>query len=88
MSDQNSTNSAIPVKKPVFVERLVYILALLLVLSWSHKRDTCYSGLGQSVERSHGQRVFQNTALPDRVVFPDHLLLDDAGCCIEKVYVA
>ena len=32
MSDQNSTNSAIPVEKPVFVERLVYILALLLVL--------------------------------------------------------
>ena len=32
MSDQNSSNSQIPFEKPVIVEQLVYILALLLVL--------------------------------------------------------
>jgi len=88
MSDQNSTNSAIPVKKTCFCRTTCLHFGTSACSAWSHKRDTCYSGLGQSVERSHRERVLQDTSVPHGMAVSDHILLDDADRSIETFNVA
>jgi len=70
MSDQNSTNSAIPVKKPVFVERLVYILALLLVLLGLINVTPAIPGWDNLWKDLTGNEFFRIRRFPTEWLFP------------------
>lgn len=63
-------------------------LGLTLSVAGIDKRDPRDPRLGQSLERPHRQRIFPYSPLPDRMVVPDHFLLDDANRCFETLYVA
>ena len=70
MSDQNSTNSAIPVEKPVFVERLVYILALLLVLLGLVNVTPAIPGWDNLWKDLTGNEFFRIRRFPTEWLFP------------------
>ena len=70
MSDQNSTNSTIPVEKPVFVERLVYILALLLVLLGLVNVTPAIPGWDNLWKDLTGNEFFRIRRFPTEWLFP------------------
>ena len=70
MSDQNSSNSTVPLEKPVFVERLVYILALLLVLLGLVNVTPAIPGWDNLWKDLTGNDFFRIRRFPTEWLFP------------------
>ena len=70
MSDQNSSNSQIPFEKPVIVEQLVYILALLLVLLGLVNVTPAIPGWDNLWKDLTGNEFFRIRRFPTEWLFP------------------
>jgi len=70
MSDQNSSNSTVPLEKQVFVERLVYILALLLVLLGLVNVTPAIPGWDNLWKDLTGNDFFRIRRFPTEWLFP------------------
>ena len=70
MSDQNSTNSIIAFQKPVFVDRLIYILALLLVLLGLINVTPAIPGWDNLWKDLTGNEFFRIRRFPTEWLFP------------------
>jgi len=70
MSDQNASNSTVPLEKPVFVERLVYILALLLVLLGLVNVTPAIPGWDNLWKDLTGNDFFRIRRFPTEWLFP------------------
>ncbi|HAD27917.1 MAG TPA: C4-dicarboxylate ABC transporter, partial [Rhodobacteraceae bacterium] len=70
MSDQNSTNSIKAFEKPVFVDRLIYILALLLVLLGLINVTPAIPGWDNLWKDLTGNEFFRIRRFPTEWLFP------------------